>query len=465
MFFTNTPKSVLALIEKIAATASKTEKEALVKQGMALPLFVRAVTMAYDPFTTFGMRNAPHKTPGIAPGGNSLAEEGPWNILKELASRELSGHAALAAVQRMVDFLDEDSAELFRRIINKDMRAGFTEGTINRVKPGTIAEFPYMRCSLPPKSNLDKFNWSEGVISQEKADGMFANVNLYDDGTISVHSRQGTAFPLDEFAQIASFMKDWMPRGHQFHGELLVTKCGQVLPREISNGMLNSVAQGGALEPDHGLLLLVWDMIPLTVAQPKGKFEEPYKKRLVALLKAIDAGKEYGTNPSVGLVPTRVVKSYADAWAHYRELLAQGKEGTIIKSPHAIWKDGTSKDQVKLKLEVDVDLRIVAVVPGRPGTKNEGRPGSLTCETVCGRLRTDVTIKNEKMRDAVEANPSAWTNGLMVVRANSVMHPSESSELYSLFLPRFVEDQLRTDKIRADTLQQVLDQFEAAARG
>ena len=48
----------------------------------------------------------------------------------------------------------------------------------------------------------------------------------------------------------------------------------------------------------------------------------------------------------------------------------------------------------------------------------------------------------------------------MTVRGNSVLKPSESSPVHSLFLPRFVE--IRTDKTKADTLAQVLAQFDAA---
>ena len=49
------------------------------------------------------------------------------------------------------------------------------------------------------------------------------------------------------------------------------------------------------------------------------------------------------------------------------------------------------------------------------------------------------------------------------VRANGLMRPSDSNPLHSLFLPRFSEERL--DKPVADSLQQIKDQFEAAAAG
>jgi DNA ligase-1 len=53
----------------------------------------------------------------------------------------------------------------------------------------------------------------------------------------------------------------------------------------------------------------------------------------------------------------------------------------------------------------------------------------------------------------------------MAVRANSIMPPSDSNAAYSLFLPRFVEDFSRPDKVLADSLAEVQDQFAAAMEG
>ena len=177
--YLNKAASIFQAIEAIAATSSKNEKETLIKSVGGLPLFMRIVRAAYDPFVNYGLALAPMKREGLAPGANTLDEEQFWTILDKLASRELSGTAARDAVQTAVDLLDEPSSALFRRIIAKDLRAGFTDGTINRVFPGTFQEFPYMRCSLRDKSNMVKPGWwDKGGISQEKADGMFANVNL-----------------------------------------------------------------------------------------------------------------------------------------------------------------------------------------------------------------------------------------------------------------------------------------------
>lgn len=456
--YLNKASSVFDLIEKIAATSSKNEKEALVKAGMALPLFTKVVIAAYDRFKQYGMRDLPPRGVDLASGGNTLDEPGPWEVLRKLASGELSGDAARAAYVQQISFLDEKSGILFRRIVLKDLRAGFTEGTVNRVAPKTFAEFPYMRCSLPEKSNIDKWNWSVGIFSQEKADGEFGNVNISDAGFLNITTRTGTPYPSGCMPELeAAFLKTLKP-GTQTHGEFVVYEAGQLLPREKGNGILNSLQQGGALEADQVVVFLAWDQIPLAEVKPKAKYQFGYKARFVALAKQIQL------NPGpVRMIPTKIVRSKAEATAHSVELTRKGLEGTVCKHPYAIWADGTSKDQVKLKIAVDVDLVVKAVVEGKADTKNAGRPGTLTCETSDGLLRVDVTVKNESMRDDVEQNPEDWIGRIMPVRFNTVTKPGPSNDLHSLFLPRFSQDTYRLDKTGADTLDHVIATFNMAA--
>lgn len=458
----NKASSVLAFLDKIAATSSKIEKEALVKQGMGSPMFARIVRAAYTPGRNYGMRVLPERQAGIAPGGNTLDEERYWNLLTGLAEREITGLTAWEQVEQALNFLDESSGELLRRIIRGDLRAAFGTDTVNRVCPGTFPDYPYMRCSLVDKSNMAKWDWSQGMISQEKADGMFANLNRDGAGNVWMTTRQGTDIPMTHLQALEAAVISAITPNTQTHGELTVYRNGKLLAREVGNGILNSVCQGAALEPGDVVRFDAWDQIPLDKVATKGKYEVPYKARLVSLVRDIRKIKGTIHAESLDMIPTRLVYSRADAWGHYRELLRAGKEGTIVKYHSAIWRDGTSKDQVKLKLEVDVDLEVVSVLTGNVGTKNEGRPGSLECRTSCSGLSVDVTVKNEKMRAEIEANPDAFIGKVMVVRANSIMEASNEGEMCSLFLPRFVDDKPRLDKTIADTLEQVREQFRNA---
>ena len=119
-----------------------------------------------------------------------------------------------------------------------------------------------------------------------------------------------------------------------------------------------------------------------------------------------------------------------------------------------------SKDQVKFKLEVDVDLKIVGFRDGTDGKRTAATFGSVICQTSDGLLEVAVSGFKREMELYLHENRDSVMHKIMCVKANEVSKPSESNELHSLFHPRFVE--LRDDKYEADTLQDVIDQFEAA---
>lgn len=449
---------ILKTIDAIAAESSKNAKQSMLGVAAKDPDFVRVLEFAYNPFKTYGLRKLPigKAHPGYKPG----FDEKTWEILDCLIDRRLSGLNALTVVEAEIDALDEDSAELLRRIIRKDLRAGFSESTINKVVKGLIPEFPYMRCSLPKDTDLAKWPWERGVISQEKADGMFANVDHEGGGLVSIRSRQGTEFPMDKFADVAEEVRTRLLPNTQNHGEFLVLRDGDVLPRQEGNGVMNHVLNGGDFAPNEKPVFMVWDQIPLSCVVPKGKCETPYSKRLTTIITQLKAV----AGDSIRVIPTKIVKSLADAKLHAVAFMKEGKEGSVIKHPDAIWKDTTSKEQVKIKLEFEVDLEIVAINPGSVGTKNEGRAGAFACQSSDGLLKVDVTVKNEAMRDDVDAHPEKWIGGIIGVVANDIMPPSASNEFFSLFLPRMVETHLR-DKSRADDLKRIQAQKQAAIYG
>lgn len=456
---------VLDALNDIAMTASKNEKQAIVAQHINDPLFQKAAVFAYNPFITFGI-----KPPADAKGtgaGQFSHESGVFKLLELLKTRALTGNAARDALTATLALLDEKSGDLLIRIIRKDLRAGFSESTINKAKKGLLPEFPYMRCSLPKDAKLHEWSWEEGVLSQEKADGMFANGDIILSEDLTFTSRQGTPFPMGQFKNIVDEVRNIAIANTQFHGELVVERDGVTLPREIGNGILNSVVQGGVFAEGDVPVYLVWDRIPMSAVKPKGSHGEPVSRRvdhldaLTCEVLSDEGAIVVPASKHIRLIETRIVHSLAEAYAHYAEKLAEGKEGTVIKEPNAIWKDGTSKHQCKIKVEADVELEIVAVVPGKVGGKNEGRAGSLTCKSSCGELIVDVAIKNESMRDRVDSSNDEWIGKIMTVRGNSIMKPGASSAKHSMFLPRFVEDIPRLDKSEADSLELVRAQFDA----
>lgn len=447
---------VIDALDLIAADSSKKAKEALVSEHIKDALFGLACKYAFDPFYIYGL--LPTKADESIEHGELFFDEvNTIHFLDQLRNRELTGNAAREALRAQLAQLSKKSGDLLIRILRKDLRAGFGDSTINKAVKDFIPVFPYQRCSLPKDTDLTKWPWMSGVLSQEKADGMFANGTIVKGGTLILSSRQGSPFPMNAFSELVEDAK-LLNDDFQYHGEILVVRNGEVLPREIGNGILNSVLKGGDFGADEHPIYKVWDMIPMRAVKSKGKFDAKYVGRFTVLERMVQRCKY------ISVIETKLVHSLEQAYEHYGEFLRQGKEGTVIKHPDGFWKDGTSKEQIKLKLEADCELEVVAINPGKIGSKNEGRAGALNCKSSCGQLVVDVAVKNEKMRDMVDADPNDWVGKIVTVRSNQIMKPSASNDNHSLFLPRLVEDTYRTDKSEADSLERITAQFANAIK-
>ena len=448
------------LIKEIASDNSKLHKEAVIRREAVArnDEFFAGLRYALDNIATFGVKKVPERSGADGPGLPFLKFLLLANLLID---RELTGGAAAAEiVSHMEKSTNDEWNGWYRLILLKDLKAGFSESTVNKAVKDVNANYvipttPYMRCTLPAKSNMEEWDWSKGIYSQTKADGMFANVNIREDGYVWVTSRGGTLFP-DGSLGIEDELLAAFKASTQTHGELTIYIDGVMQPREIGNGIFNSLLKGGSLEPGQQVVYDCWDQIPLSAALPKGKYEVKYADRFADLTTQVHAGNQL----HVRLTETRIVYSPEEARKHYKEHRARKLEGTICKAAHTIWKDGTSKDQVKMKEEIDVELMVVGFNPGKG--KNANTFGSIISVSDCGQLEVNVSGMSDDMRAAIHADRENWPGKIITVRSNSLLAPSKGKKngLWSMFLPRLIEE--RMDKTVADTLEQIQAQFAAS---
>jgi DNA ligase-1 len=448
-------KTVYDTIIACRKVSGKNDKLAILqkqKENKELKEFLR---VTYEPRINFYQSKVDTKLL-VVQQPLSLSVELIYELINQLGGRAVTGDAAKRYLASIYKSLREDwERELLAMMIERDVKAGFSTSTINKVWPGLVTDVPYMRCSLAKDSKLKEFHWKDGVFSQVKADGMFANIDIFDKNHIDIISRNGSPFPIDAFPEIVNEIKNdlFNQKGIQLHGELLVKKGNDILPREKSNGMLNKLLKGGELDAGHRVIYKVWDIIPINEAVAGGSYIVPYQDRWENLCCMVP---EVG-NGAITRIKTKRVYSQSEANAHYVKCLEEGEEGTVLKDPNAIWEDKTSKWQVKFKLEVTVELRVKGFKPGR--NKFEGMVGSLDCESEDGKLAVNVSGFDDETRQDMTDNFDHWKNTVIAVTSNSIM--PERNGTYSLFLPRFAEQRL--DKKKADTLKQIQDQFAAAA--
>jgi DNA ligase 1 len=449
--------SVLEILNQVAGTTKKTEKEAILKANADVPGLSKAFYLAYQPTINFYTKTVPPFLPNT--GASVFDEERPGlpealNLLETvIAGRKLTGGAASKYIGNLLSQVSPDDAEVIKRVVLRDLRIDAGANTANKVWKGLVLDVPYMRCSLPKEVDLKAFPWATGVYSQLKSDGSFTNVNLYENGDVVYMTRNGNVYPTDGFEELSSTFQRAPSKGVQLHGELLVYKDGTLLERAEGNGILNKLQKGKNKLPEgHTIKFVAWDMIPIEEAKPKNKYAVPYRVRLAELEAQCFTG-------NVEVVETRVVHTIREAYEHYQEQLALGLEGTILKDPDAIWEDTTSKKQVKFKLDVTVDLEVVGFTAGKG--KRASTFGAVMLRSSDGKLTVNCSGFKDKDLAEIAANKDDYLNTIFAITSNA-MTKMRKDGTRSLFLPRFTE--ARNDKMEADTLAQIELQFESAVK-
>ena len=464
-----TTKSLTAILAELRATKGSLAKAAILAEHKDREDFRRLVRLTYEPTISFYMKPNT-KLHGAGTLFNGM--EGCEAIYGTLASRRLTGNAAKTFYDDTMDACSPEAAALVNVMMDRDFRCGVGDTTIGKTWPGIITETPYMRCALPETAKIKKWPWSTPgffAYSQPKADGMFANVTV--DNFVTVTSRNGQTFVAgSHFEKVASYAVALASRigwGVQLHGEFLVRKAGKILPRAIGNGIMNSLLNEGELDKDAELVYVFWDCVPLKAVAVKRyavTYQERYEEAETALNAILRADPVMNDESDVfQLLPSRIVKTYAEAVEHFIELVTAGEEGTVVKKPDMIWFDGDSMDQVKMKLTFAVELRIKGFNAGNANGKHAKTFGSLQCESEDGLLATGVSGMSDALRKMINDDRAGYLEKIVTVSSNNVSTPTKSNPRHSMFLPRLEE--IRHDKTVADDLASILAQFEAAKLG
>lgn len=435
--------NIVQIIENLSSTSGRNDKIEILKSEGS-DLLKSVLDRTYNPRYVYKVRNFDCR---FLERNKTIEQL--WKhidvLLDSLHHGKISGDVAREACSSMWGMLTPEDASIFWNMLKGDLRCGINVGTINKAFPKFIPETPYMRCSLEKSSNIKTFDWDAGVYSQVKADGMFVNVLVDDSGSIQMLSRAGTEFPMKEMEEFAQAISN-LPHGMVYMGEMVVYQNDQVLPREAGNGILNSILKGGSFGPMNTPFFYYWDVVTIDEWH-SGVSNKPYNERYETLM-------DIPPNEYSNLIDTQVVHNMGEAKQHYMECVGEMLEGTVIKNPHGIWKDGTSKDQVKLKVEAEVDLLVIGFKEGNG--KNAATFGSLLCETSDGKLSVAVSGFTDANRKRIHEEMDSWIGSkIITVRANSIMINPDGT--VSLFLPRFVEERL--DKTVADDFDKVVSVF------
>ena len=430
--------NIIDIINEINKDNSSNYKINVLKKYKDNKLLQKVLKMTYDKVTyTYGITN---KNITFNPGVNiqyNLSQA--LDILDNFVTRTWTGNRAITELENLYKSLQKDEALIIKSIIDRDLRINMGRSNINKVFKNLIVKPPYMRCGIYTTKTARKINFP--ALVQIKADGRYTSVEV-DKGNVKFISRSGEE---KEFPLLEEKFKNF-PCGI-YIGELLLKGESN---RALSNGNINSDS------PDHeNIYIQLWDFITWDEwSRPKDKENKTiYKDRI----------KNLETNivqdSFVEIITTYDVSSKKDALKHVSNWMQEGFEGGILKDYNNIFIDHTSPTQLKLKLEIDADVRVTGFTEGKKGTKREQTFGALTFENDEGNIKGQTSGFTDDMLEEINNNREKYIGKIITVQFNDITK-SKNNDYYALSHPRFIA--FRDDKQTTDTLERILEMKEMA---
>lgn len=450
--------SLYEIIKALQNAQGNIAKQTILNEHKDNALFKAYMKAVYDPAINYYQKKIPILPDWDNSGTHGLNIEWINELIHQLSNRKVTGTSAKTYLGWFSHVMNTESRELLELIIDRSIGASVGDTMVLKTWPDLYFTVPYQRCSLLDKKAKEKFSKLPLMYVQEKCDGSFLYLVKEAGKPAEAITRAGSRYP----REFAEKLAEGVPDGVVLIGELLVydipAGCAslepKILDRQTGNGMLNSILKGGDADYDnYSFKMTAWDIVTPEEFK-KGKSEDIYDDRLTNLKYVTN----YDSPNNIEFVVTKPVKSLDEAYIIYSEFTAQGKEGAVLKTPDFIWKDGTSKDCVKMKVEFEIELKITGVVEGTG--KASGMTGALQLISSDGKIVTDVgTGFSDDLRKVFWMHKHDMIGKIITVKANDIIS-KRGSDTFSLFLPVFVEERL--DKTEANSYDECVAILNAA---
>lgn len=424
------PWEVISLLE---ADNSRLAKEAIILEEAQSgnQVFFNGCRLALDAMVTFGIKQVKEKTDEDGPG---LSWSNFDNVVCLFRTRNLTGNSARDTIDELIS--QATKAEWngwYRRILIKDMRAGFSEKTINNVvkKAYTDYSIPVFTCQLAHDSANHEAKVSGKKLIEVKLDGVRVITIVYPDGRVDLFSRNGKElanFPHIQ-EQISQVVKQSPP-------PYALVLDGEVMSSSFQD-LMKQVHRKSDVQSNDAVLNL-FDVISLDQFEA-GLSTERQEDRSAKVYHWHKANKD--ALPNVTVVGHELVDlDTEDGQKRYKEInavaVAGGYEGIMIKDPVAGYECKRSVAWLKLKPFIEVSLSVVAVEEGTG--RNEGRLGALVCSGVDDGKDIVVNVGSgftDSNRDTYWNSRNDLLGNIVEVRADAITQNQDGT--YSLRFPRF----------------------------
>lgn len=441
------------IIAEIESDNSRLHKESVIRREALAKndVLFAGLNLAFNAYITFGVAKIPQKN-ATDKTGSGLD----WKTFEKsvalLVERKSTGNDA----RKLVEDLMSASTLVewngwYRRILLKDMRAGFTDGTVNRIcygdykkekwVPGIAPQYRIQtyECQLAEDADNNPNAMRGKKQIDTKMDGNRMQVHVFPGMTAEAFSRNGKEllnFPhiVDQLVSIAGQLKEPMV----FDGEVMSATFQDLMRQVRRKTNVNA----------KDAIFYMFDWLPLADFKA-GLCKTPQHKRSETLRAFYEKNAEALSACSFLEYETIDLDTKAgrDRLEELRKIAAdRGAEGVMVKDPDASYQCKRSDKWLKIKPVITVDLKIADVQLGEEGKKNEHRMGNIVCEGIDKGKHILVNVSNkftDEMREEWWKNRKKLVGRTVEIEADAITK-AQNSATYSLRFPRFIR--FRDDK-------------------
>lgn len=437
-------------INKLNESDSRLHKEKVLKQALELAnlgskdaqIFLGLTKACYNPYNTWGVKQVPETQ-------NITGAENPWSdfnqLLISLHNRALTGHAARDKIEALSLRFDSDEWNLVcRPVLRKDLRAGISDKTINKICKKTPYEVPVFGCQLAT-NNEGRPEMSGKKRLEPKLDGarmlLFVTKSVFGDLSVVSYSRNGKVY--ENFTKIEEQAYQTALR---FMNEPEL-KNGYVLDGEVMGAsfqeLMTQARRKTEVDTDNNVFH-VFDIIPVDEFN-KGLWNKPLSERieLIEKLKPV-----FGSMDNFALLTNIEVDldtaAGRDQYNRYcNDCVNSGYEGVMIKDMTAPYECKRTLSWMKMKPTYNYDLTVVSIEEGEG--KHYGRLGAFVCEGIDEASNKFIRVNvgsGYTDEERIEYFSDTFVGRTIEVTCDAITQDSAGE--YSLRFPRFCR--IRDDK-------------------
>lgn len=412
------------------AGTKKTIQEALAK---ADPIARKLITAAMNPYAVYGVRKYDAPT-------SFCKVDAPMQVvfstLDQLATRQLTGKAAQEAVTGMLGAFTKETADYIARLIDKDLKAGFSADTFNKIWKDE--KIPTFEVQLADKCE-DTEDFEKYVtfpcLAEAKLDGE-RTIAVVEGDSVIYYSRSGKVAEHVNGLFDEDLLKIREELDHDFilDGERYASNFTETM----------NAKKSGNDEAKKNLKFYAYFIMSLAdwKAQKTTMTMEAARAKIIGLIDKLALTKI--TRP-VG----RIVNDYHDMMEYCNSMIDEFKfEGLILKNLTSVYEWDRTYAWTKVKRFYDVDARIVGFYPGRPKSRLADTVGGVNC---VGFLESGERVEfnvgsgfSDDQRADMKANPQKWLAATHVIKYQEVSR-SKSKTVASLRFCTY--EHARDDKV------------------